>query len=446
MPTSSNRTPHDYTLKVILEAERGITALNISEAVVHIDLFEHLEKPFMTGTLTLTDNIGLVNAVAFRGTEKIILSAAFPDGSGKTFTKTFRIQGINTSHKSNDFADTFVFHLVEDIFYKNKLTLLSRVFTGKPNEIIQKVLRQSELERELDVTTPPIQDRIQYLAPNVNPFQITNLMRTASTTREGYPYFLYSVLNNEEKLFFRNLQELFTEEPITRFDKAFLYSSVATRQSDTQNLDDAARVIEKYSHSNSDNIMEIASNGFLKADLESVNINQYVTRASKLNMIETLKEMESILPDFQTQFISDEEFLLDFIQKDPRVFTLMTASNIYSSGLKSLSDITTFPNGKGFFTQMALRHMFRLNAIDVELPGYLFWNTDNEPNTIGKNINLKFFNSDINIMTTRGSTDNILDKKKSGQYMIYSMKHSFGISKYSVSATCVKLSTLNPEI
>jgi len=111
----------------------------------------------------------------------------------------------------------------------------------------------------------------------------------------------------------------------------------------------------------------------------------------------------------------------------------------------SYSNLQSYPDPKLLLIQEAIRHFFRLNAINVKLPGYSFWAENEDEHTIGRNINLKIFSSDINIMTTGDRTNDVLDKKKSGQYLVYSMRHHFALDKYTVSATCVKLSNLNKD-
>jgi hypothetical protein len=82
----------------------------------------------------------------------------------------------------------------------------------------------------------------------------------------------------------------------------------------------------------------------------------------------------------------------------------------------------------------ALRNFLVRNVMDVVLPGRNFLNSKYS-STIGNQIKLNFLKSDVNFK----EADDLYDKKKSGKYLIYALKHSFKRERYDVIASCVKL-------
>jgi hypothetical protein len=88
----------------------------------------------------------------------------------------------------------------------------------------------------------------------------------------------------------------------------------------------------------------------------------------------------------------------------------------------------------------AMRQFVGRNAIDVILPGRNFL-IGEYSNTIGNQIKLKFLNNSVN---TKNRDEN-LDTKKSGDYLMYAVKHVFKKERYDVTASCVKLADLPQE-
>ena len=87
-----------------------------------------------------------------------------------------------------------------------------------------------------------------------------------------------------------------------------------------------------------------------------------------------------------------------------------------------------------------MRQFVGRNAIDVILPGRNFL-IGEYSNTIGNQIKLKFLNNSVN---TKNRDEN-LDTKKSGDYLMYAVKHVFKKERYDVTASCVKLADLPQE-
>jgi hypothetical protein len=88
----------------------------------------------------------------------------------------------------------------------------------------------------------------------------------------------------------------------------------------------------------------------------------------------------------------------------------------------------------------ALRELIVRNSIDVALPGRNFLN-GRYSNTIGNQIRLRF------LSTSTASKPGVeqIDTKKSGDYLMYAVKHHFKKERYDVIASCVKLADLNEE-
>jgi hypothetical protein len=120
--------------------------------------------------------------------------------------------------------------------------------------------------------------------------------------------------------------------------------------------------------------------------------------------------------------------------------TIMT-SNTYTDNYKNIYDTGTYA-GEAIFNFATARNMYRLfsnEAIDIEVPGRLMFPLTNEQygTSVGRNALLTFYAS----TTEAQSVEDAIDWSKTGQYLIYAVRHTFEIQRYTATMTCVKLSS-----
>lgn len=472
MPAPDSKTPYDFIYDfVTIRSDRG-GSLDISEAVGQIDLYEHLEKSFMTGTIILSDTTDLFNVIQFRGTEYVDIQISFPSDQRLPLRKTFIVTKVDQNKKGlNDNTAAIIIQLVEEHFFLSKITNLSKAYEGKPNEIIQTVLTDSRIGRSLFQETPEAQTPVRYLSPYVTPLKIARYMTNLSTTEEGLPYFLYSSLSAEsEEIVFRHLGEIL-ESPIDR--DPFIYSQALTglmngslpgssgvdlydprlsgselSRGRTIELEKKGRVIEDYRHWNSYDLLRQAELGNIGTDYELVNANQFNTRGFHLDYTDTLSQLNPYLPRDQVNPTYDSTSFGGIHNRRVAQAQIMYLSNIYSDSFYNPYDNELYTSPGRLANAKALRESLSLDMIDVKVPGFNFFpfagdSGRRKGRCVGRSVNLKFLNNNIEADLT--DPDNSIDKKISGQYMVYSAKHTFGMTKYTVSMTCAKYSDLFPN-
>ena len=87
---SKSATPYDFTIEsVIITAKRWEFAsegIDIKNVCAEINLFEHLDKPYLTANLTFLDNANIGDNYQFTGTERVqitLISSDERDDAGK---------------------------------------------------------------------------------------------------------------------------------------------------------------------------------------------------------------------------------------------------------------------------------------------------------------------------------------------------------------------------
>ena len=81
----------------------GSNSFDVRTSVAELNVFESLDKPYLTGTVVILDDKALFDAINFQGTERFRVKLASADNSLNTvFERTFMMTGIERSIKSND--------------------------------------------------------------------------------------------------------------------------------------------------------------------------------------------------------------------------------------------------------------------------------------------------------------------------------------------------------
>ncbi len=104
---SKSATPYDFTIEsIIITANRWEFAsegIDIKNVCAEINLFEHLDKPYLTANLTFLDNANIGDNYQFTGTERVqitLISSDERDDAGKnTIVKRFIVDTVVNAAK-----------------------------------------------------------------------------------------------------------------------------------------------------------------------------------------------------------------------------------------------------------------------------------------------------------------------------------------------------------
>ena len=443
--TPKLQTPYDFKYeKVQLTADRG-GSIDLRSAVAEINIYEHLERNFLTGDLTIIDNSNMFEDINWQGTEKLEIEISRPDGDAENFKKKFIVTYIAAGAKNNDNAAVYLLNLIEDSYFISALQMLGKAYTGKPSEIINTILDdRSELNRTLDIQTPELQGQIRYIVPKIPPLKAISQLAMTATDTEGFPYYCYSALSSEDKLYMKNLKEML-QDTIAPQSEPFIYSQAATQKQEAfRSIPAKGKIIEAYRQANSmDTLMQI-ERGAIGSEWEFIDANQFVTNKFDYDFTTDVAKLRSALPANQNQVNYDENAFGGIHTKQSKYFPIMYTSHIYQDGLANLHDVDVLTSARTRATAHALRSHMQKEPLDIKLPGYHFFPEVDNFKTIGRSIPLHFLNNDIN-SADGGSTADTVDKKMSGQYVIHACRHHFTLTRYDVNITCVKFSNINTD-
>lgn len=427
--------------KVLIETTRFSTGIDVAAVTTDLDIYEHLDKPYLTGYLTFVDSKGVFPALDILGGETVTISIKSTRDEGEniqTITKKFYIDKISTVERANSNTEMIGLHLIEDVAFISNLLNVNQSYTGICREIIKKI-SSNFLEREVVTLENDYQDVFTVIIPNLNPLEAMCWIKNKATTRNGYPFYLYSSLYSD-KLRFHDLGSML-QETVINPNVPFSYWEA---QSQSDNPIVARRTIKSFSYANTENLFSIIKNGNIGAEYNY--ISTYYNRVNKIkfdvveDMFKTLTESglqaNQKNPQYSPSFTHNDK---PFNEHQSRRITQIGGSGAYiADGYgRSYSEEFNDYNYKVKIVSRAMLNFLKKSPMNIVIDGADFINGD-QNSTLGKSLRVSFLTSG-----DPKQNEIKLDPKKSGDYIIYAARHMFKKEKYDISLSCVKLANYN---
>lgn len=444
---NTTMSAHDYVLQsaiITSSVDTRNATVDIKNIITDIDIYEHLDKPYLTGEILFIDDANVYNYIGFSGAEFIELTFRLPDEETVAITKKFVVEDTIKNARSNDRTSAVLVRIVEVHAFNSSLINVNKSYEGKPVDIVQKIIRDNLSKEFSSPVQADAQSPIKVLIPNMTPLQAARWVNERATTIDGVPYYLFSTLAND-KLHIIPLDLMLSTNPDP---VPYVYSQITTSLASSKGIEEQARLIQSYTSKSNDEIVSLIQKGLVGAQYNFYNptIGSEIKNNSVIhNLDDTLQKLKSnqIIKRNQNALTYSNNYKLNetpVSQLKSKVVTKVVMSNVYSSK-NSYSEAVDLSQHKLKVVNEALRETITRNAIDVILPGRNFLN-GRYSNTIGNQITLKFLETASNASSGEESLE---DQKKSGDYLMYAVRHSFKKERYDVIASCVKLADLPRE-
>tara|TARA_B100000780_G_scaffold44026_1_gene27350 strand:- start:17118 stop:18482 length:1365 start_codon:yes stop_codon:yes gene_type:complete len=447
--TTKNKamSAHDYVLQsaiITSSVDTSNTTVDIKNIITDIDIYEHLDKPYITGEILFIDDANVYNYIGFSGAEFIELTFKLPDEEAVAITKKFVIEDTIKNVRSNDRTSAVLIRIVEVHAFNSTLINVNKAYQGKPVDIVQNIIRDNLGKDFSGPVQADAQSPIKVLIPNMTPLQAARWVNERATTIDGVPYYFFSTLANDKlHIIPLNLMLSTNPDPVP-----YVYSQITTSIAASKGIEEQAQLIQSYTSKSNDEIVSLIQKGLVGAQYKFYDptIGSEIKNGGVThNLDDTLQVLKSnqIIAKNQNVLTYSNNYKLNEIpvaQLKSRVVTKVVMSDVYNSK-NSYSEAVDLSQHKLKVTNEALRETIIRNAIEVILPGRNFLNGAYS-NTIGNQITLKFLDTAVNPSREEESLE---DQKKSGDYLMYAVRHSFKNERYDVIASCVKLADLPRE-
>lgn len=427
---------------VITSPREGDQEYDIASTIIQLDLFENIERPFLTGRLLVSDDNATYSGnrfLAFRGNETIRIRLEIFSVSEDNYIKDleFVMTGMRNVTKANDRTAMILFDLSDPMLYRNYLTKFSRSFTGTPYQIINKIFTDSTLLNTKELSNlreaeDPTQQIMKVVIPYLTPFGAVEWLRDRCTTKNGSPYFLFKTMHGPS-IWWMSLDTILSQPSIN--EKApFIESNALTNVSQDWLLPEF-QTIEKSEFTNQHNTLNLFKKGALAATFTNTDISSSRYTSTDFAASHTLANMtrDNILPTSESGIplcnVYDDTEQIDgsAIDQSPTMwFHQVNLSNVYGD-YNSYYDDNSTSNYASRIKNMALRNFLYENQVKIEVPGYSFMATNSGVGDIVSMV----FSSNFSTQDEITNIEDLIDLEKSGDYMVYSLRHSFSVNKIS---------------
>jgi len=412
-----------YTInEAYITSERMPLPLEIKDILVELEVYESVERAFLTATVFLYDQNGVFESADLLGGEQVFitLTANAPDARSKRLQ--FRISKVEP-FKGTDARQVVKLHLIDEVLFRSNLRDVNRFYRGTPSTIINKIASEF-LEMPVNATNTD-KDEIKVIVPHMHPVEAIEWLRDTAMSSDGYPLFVFKTLFNDN-IYIRDFGELATSNTVNSNGVPFV-GSTANNTSVGQNT----KTIISHEYKRSKTIPDLIAAGMTGA---------------KYNFLDTMDSTQSFNWNLSSDLVED---ILKFQMNEEVRYTQQyrttdgeSFNNIQSTHHFNIGGSTPFDEGDLAYGERRtladyklhqksriLKKMIGMDTINLRLMGAEFLAADG-PCTVGALLDVLFPRSTI---TPEDKSNRNYDTERSGKYFIIAARHTFQKTDYHVT-------------
>ena len=449
-PRNSPNSAEDFILQdANITSNRFSKTIAINNIIAEINIYESMFSQFLTGSMLIMDDSGLVNTIDLQGTETIELSFKIPGPNTTLISKKFVITSVEKSYKQNDSTTILLLTIIEDIGYYNNVMQISKSYTGRGEDIIRNILKDNlskDLATKTDLSFEPFkqsfQDTFRYIVPYTTPLDAVRTVLRKMSSERGSPYFCYSTLLSKNQI----LADLETilERPAINATKPFRFNQSQTNA----NLKATPYSIYSYDTTSSDDTLLLAQLGAVGSLHSALNVSTGEKTLEHIDVNEVFRQLKQVnVLENKDKIMLDNQFVADPSGIDPRLLGEHNSRyfhQIAGSTYPLTPNVRNWTEEKDIYSykiriqKFAIEHFLQKNVISLTIPGLLFISGSYRLD-VGNQIEVAVNKSEI--PSSDNNLSDVVDKKKSGSFIILTKRHVFKTIDQShiVSIECARL-------
>ena len=433
----------DYNIiSFMVHSHRHEKPINIAAHVSELEIYENIELPYLTGTFNMKDDLSMYDGISWNGTEMIDIGFESPENVGNILSKRFTVAEIVDTAKASENIEGLEIKIIETNCFNNNMMQINKAYTGTPDQIIKKILKDNldmDMEDDDMPGVKPYQETMKFVVPFMTPFQACEEIRARMSTDLGLPYFLYSTLNYPN-LQLKSLEEMLNTPSINshapyRFSQAFNQSTISVAS------DENVINVSAYSSTHKQSSLMLMASGSTAGQHSITNmttgqITKYNWDVDDLfnSMTEVGLIKKDTIPVHHSKYKFNGKLMNEYntrnVHRAVMNDTYTGINNIHQAGGASAFRLAACNN--------ALRNMLFKTSMNIRVPGRLYLTGHNA--SLGRQIDFIYpSNNTIPEGESDVTADEVEDKKRSGVFIIYTARHHFNDQQHNVDMSCVKL-------
>lgn len=169
--------------------------LDIQNIFDELSIFDSILQPCMSGTILITDAIGLSSKLFFDGSEFLLVDIGKDEDGDKALRlkKSFRIYKQSNRKNINQSSEMFVLHFVADEFVFSEQQTLNQAFQGTYAEIAVKILTEKLKVGITNMygTFDQSYGMKEFVVPNLTPIEAIEWLAKRSLNSKYVPDFMF---------------------------------------------------------------------------------------------------------------------------------------------------------------------------------------------------------------------------------------------------------------
>jgi len=392
---------------------------DIIELVEEINVFENIYTASVSGDIVIKDTTNIIQNFPIIGEERLALKLQTPQSKPEPETtidytlSPLILYKINSQRQDGENAQVISLQFGSVEALRNTTTRISQSYSGQPNEIVEKILRDtSYLKSKKTFYFEPTANLTKVVFPNLRPFKCIRHLTNISNSRLNNSSPSYLFYETTKGFHFRTYDSMCREEP-----KFFFKENVGAQLNEKGVVDVQLNLdtIVNYQRISSKDTIKNLNSGMISSKLITHDVYNKRVDLYKYNYLENFNK--DIHPDNgeSTPIISQApdpdtyKSLTD--NEDTKLFVVSTASG------KSFDEDGNYPYQSDNLSQTLQRKIARKQQfengyiLNLEINGQTFIQA-------GDKINLE-------IGATSSVTNDKEDSQLSGNYIVTHLRHTF---------------------
>lgn len=422
---------------VLIQSDRLSVSVGVENVTTDLDIYEHLDKPYLTGSLVFVDSQGIFTGIDFIGGERINITIRSTRKDSKAIVKTFYVTSVMNTQKVNDQNEAIGLYMIEDIGYFSNLINVNKSYRGSCYRIIRRIANDY-FNRAVTKIGADKQPSFTAVVPNLNPIETLSWIKNKATDANGFPFFLYSTLV-EQDIKFSSLTSLIDQGTMNPFVPFTFWQSTSTADNRTVQR----RTINSYTYADAENLFQLIRDGVVGSNYTYIDTFSGTQTEFQFDVMKDALNpyLNKKIDRGSTQTLPMDEKLLTFsgisINKVPsRNISQIVGNGAYNSPENKSLSYNEESEESGYKRKAVSRAMLKFLTkapVSITVNGQDFLDGDYST-TIGSKLRVEFINS-----TVESQSENRLDPKRSGDFLIYAARHMFKKERYDLTLSCVKI-------
>jgi hypothetical protein len=433
--------------EAFITSDRNPEQRDMTQYIGEFVVYEDLNKPYITAKIAFLDDRGIFsNELGFKGTETFTITVQNVDPVNTVeFTHSFLMTSIEKMYKTNEKTEVYVFNLIDKHVFLDANIRLSKSYKGKIENIITAI-SVSELGKTVDqsyISGPSLQDNLKVIIPYLSPLQACQWLTKRATTKNGSPFFFYASLY-DENLRIGDFDGQYSKTPFNS-QVPLTYSPAATNDTVDGDPIYESLAIKDVKYGALQDTLKMITDGAVGSRLTAVDVSKNVKLSTHHSIRKTLARLQQdeVIPSNSTQnvfdpkqvFVADDNSPLYTDDANAREFYKVHSFGTYNS-FNSYEDVATLGDTGDILRSLSVRSMLEKNRLEINIPGTLLLT---RKVTVGDTIAVNFLSSNVVIEET--APEDKLDRERSGNYLIYAIRHTFTKTTHDVVLSITKLNT-----